>query len=71
VPFSVSVPRVARRGAGFGSPDPEAPSNRRYVEGQRLYLRECAPASRATVVVDNTDLDAPAITSRAAGRAGR
>ena len=59
VPFSVSVPRGAGRGPGYGSPDPEAGSNRRYVEGQKLYLSECRPQARATFVVDNSDLSAP------------
>ena len=59
VPFEVSIPRGAARGYGFGDPDPAAPSNRRYVEGQRLYVARCSPRKRATVVIDNTDLDAP------------
>jgi uridine kinase len=59
VPFEVAYARMAARDGS--SPDPTAPGNRRYVEGQRLYLRECDPASRATVVVDNADLAAPAI----------
>jgi uridine kinase len=58
-PFSVTVPRGAQR--GDGSPDPGAASNRRYVEGQRLYLARCRPRARATVVVDNSDLDHPRI----------
>lgn len=62
VPFEVSIPRGAAR--GFGHPDPSHPSNRRYVEGQRLYIRECDPASRATVVIDNTDLAAPVVLRR-------
>jgi uridine kinase len=57
VPFDVSIPRGAAR--GYGDPDPAAPSNRRYIEGQRLYLATCAPRSRATAVVDNTDLARP------------
>lgn len=57
VPFDVSVPRGAAR--GYGDPDPAAPVNHRYIEGQRLYLAECAPAAHATVVVDNSDLAAP------------
>lgn len=56
VPFAVSIPRGAAR--GYGDPDPAAASNRRYVEGQRLYRRACRPHERATFVVDNTDLDA-------------
>jgi len=60
VPFAVSVPRGAVRGQGWGGdPDPGAPANRRYVEGQRLYLAEADPESRATHVLDNSDLDAP------------
>ena len=57
VGFDVSVARCARRDGT--SPDPAAPANRRYVEGQRLYLAQCRPERRATVVVDNTDLAAP------------
>ena len=44
---------------GTGSPDPAAESNRRYVEGQLLYLAEAAPQEQATRVVDNTVLGAP------------
>lgn len=42
-------------------PDPSAPENRRYVEGQRLYLRTCDPRSRADLVVDNDDVDHPVL----------
>ena len=59
VPFHVSIPRGAQRGEG--SPDPEAPSNRRYVEGQAIYLRTCNPREAATMVVNNENLDAPFI----------
>ena len=55
----VAIPRVARRGEG--DPDAAAPSNRRYVEGQRLYLADADPWSRASWVIDNTDLDRPRI----------
>jgi uridine kinase len=65
VPFDVSIPRCAARGDGLGSADAEAPANRRYVEGQRLYLRECEPRRRATVVVDNTDLAVPRLVDAA------
>lgn len=61
VAFEISIPRGAARGAGFGDPDPAHPSNRRYVEGQRLYIRECSPGERATVVVENAVLDAPVL----------
>ena len=57
VPFDISVPRGA--GRGFGNPDPQAPKNRRYIEGQRLYMAECHPQVRAKIVIDNIDLDHP------------
>ena len=57
VAFAVSVPRGAQRDGS--SPDPGAAGNRRYVEGQKLYLETCDPAQRASVVVNNDDLDAP------------
>lgn len=50
VDFAVSVARMAVRD---GSPsDPDDPRNRRYVEGQRLYLATCDPAARASLVID-------------------
>lgn len=59
VPFEVSVPRMAGRDGG--SPDPDAPANRRYVEGQRLYLARCEPRRRAGVVIDYRDLVHPVV----------
>ena len=61
VDFEVSVPRGAQRGPDFGSPDPEAPSNQRYVGGQKLYLGECAPEQRADIVIDYNDLREPKV----------
>lgn len=61
VKFEVSIPRGAARGPGFGSPDPLAESNHRYIEGQLRYLRECAPQTLATISIDNTNLFAPRI----------
>lgn len=51
VPFAVSVRRMAERDGT--SPDPDDPSVRRYVEGQRIYLAACKPDQRATHVVVN------------------
>jgi uridine kinase len=51
VPFTVSVARCAARDGT--SPDPAAAANRRYVEGQRLYLATCDPRAHATWVIDN------------------
>ncbi|SFU74695.1 uridine kinase [Methylobacterium sp. UNCCL125] len=55
-PFEVTIPRGASRGPGFGDPDPAATSNRRYIEGNRLYLDECKPRQVASVVIDHSDL---------------
>ena len=59
VPFAVSYARMAKRD-GCDS-NPEALSNRRYYEGQQLYLRECRPRDEADVVIDYADTDLPAI----------
>jgi uridine kinase len=58
-PFEVTVARMAERGGG--SPDVDAAENHRYVEGQKIYLDECEPRSKADVCVDNTDLHRPRI----------
>jgi len=39
--------------------DPEAESNRRYSDAQRLYVRDAHPNTVASAIVDNTDPDAP------------
>jgi uridine kinase len=56
-PFAVTIPRAASRDGG--SPDVAAPENRRYVEGQRIYLESCQPRLLATVVINNEDLASP------------
>lgn len=61
VSFDVSIARCAVRDGG--SPDPGAAPNRRYVEGQLLYLAEARPRDRADVVVDNSDLAHPRIVT--------
>lgn len=62
VDFEVSVPRGNAR---FDlNPDPDHASNRRYVEGQRLYLSEALPMEKATWVVDNNDLTQARIIQR-------
>jgi uridine kinase len=55
--FPVSIARAARRDGT--APDVDHPANRRYVEGQRLYLRECDPQARATIVIDNNQASDP------------
>ena len=57
VPFAETARRMAARDGSV--PDPEHPSMRRYVEGQRRYLAGCDPRQRATLVVDNTEPRAP------------
>lgn len=52
VPFAETARRMAERDGSH--PDPEHPSMRRYVEGQRIYLASCRPRIRSTVVLDNT-----------------
>lgn len=53
VPFTVSYARMARRDGS--DPDPLAPENRRYYEGQNIYLKTCRPELRASLVIDNSD----------------
>lgn len=65
-PFAVTVPRANARFPGRHESDPEAHSNRRYVGGQRLYLEEVDPRSRATWIVDNTHLEHPVLLSGSA-----
>jgi uridine kinase len=54
VDVEASIPRGV--GRGYGDPDSTVPTNRRYVEGQRLYLATCRPRERATWVIDNNVL---------------
>jgi uridine kinase len=57
VPFEVTLARATRRDlALFGSAEAVvARYERRYIPGQRLYLREACPRERADVVVANAD----------------
>ena len=57
VGFHISIPRGAQRGEG--SADVHALENRRYVEGQKLYIRGCEPKTIATMIVNNEELAAP------------
>jgi uridine kinase len=63
VAFATSIPRGAQRGPEFGSPDPTAESNKRYIDGQNLYLNESQPKKYATLIVDNNELSTPRIQS--------
>ncbi|RUR01134.1 uridine kinase [Labedella endophytica] len=57
VPREVAAARVAERD-GTDS-DPDAPSNARYTQGQRLYVAEVRPRTRAVAIVDNADPGVP------------
>jgi uridine kinase len=59
VAFAVSVARCAQRDGT--SPDVAAAANRRYVEGQKLYLLTCNPRAHASLTIDYNDLSAPFI----------
>lgn len=59
VPFEESYRRMAKRDGS--DPNPRSPLNRRYVLGQKLYLDDCVPQTRASILVDFTDFDAPRI----------
>lgn len=59
VAFTETARRMALRDGT--SPDPDHPSMRRYIEGQREYLRQCHPQQRATILIDNNNLHAPRV----------
>lgn len=59
--FATTFARMAARDGT--PPDPEDPVNRRYLEGQRRYLRAFDPERRADVVLDLEDVDAPVVVS--------
>ena len=59
VPFTETAARMAVRNGS--DPDPEHPTMRRYVGGQRLYFDAARPWERATFVVDNSDFISPKV----------
>ena len=59
VSFEVACSRMAQRNGS--SPDINDPSNRRYIEGQKLYLQTCSPKAHATIVINNENLSAPGL----------
>ena len=60
-PFEVTIARAAARDGS--SSDVSAPENRRYVEGQQLYLRTCEPKRAATIVINNENLSSPEVVT--------
>ncbi|RYE07504.1 MAG: uridine kinase [Hyphomicrobiales bacterium] len=59
VPFAVSYARMAKRDGS--DPDPHAPANRRYLEGQQLYFRDANPQRQADILIDYADTDQPRV----------
>jgi uridine kinase len=59
VPFEVSYARMAARDGS--NPSPTAAANRRYYQGQQLYLSEANPRAAADILVDYADFDHPKI----------
>lgn len=62
VDFENSVPRGNQRFRSTeksADPDPRHLSNRRYVEGQQIYLDTCQPQTKASLVIDYNDLSQP------------
>ncbi len=66
VPFVITAARMARRDGT--DPDPDHPSQRRYVQAQRSYFAACAPSERASLVIDNSDAGHPRICRRGSAR---
>ena len=61
VAFSAAYRRMAQRDGT--SADPHAVENRRYLHGQRLYLRAYKPHRCATITINNDDLAAPYVVT--------
>ena len=51
-PYAETFARMAKRDGC--DPNPYASTNRRYYEGQNLYLSTCNPQARADLVIDNS-----------------
>lgn len=57
VPNEIACARMAIRDGS--DPDPAAPANARYREGQSIYRRAAQPDLAASAIVDNSDLMHP------------
>lgn len=62
VEFENSVARMAERDGTTSDHLDER--NQRYIQGQRFYISECNPAARASMVIDNNDLERPRVVIR-------
>lgn len=54
---AIATARMAIRDGS--DPDPAAPANQRYREGQALYFLDARPRGAASAIVDNSDLAHP------------
>ncbi len=61
VDFSITVPRAERRDRTSPADEVRRLYAARYVPAQRLYLASERPATRASLVVDNTDPENPVV----------
>jgi uridine kinase len=62
--FSVFLRVEWRRNHRLADPaEADGPRHRRYLEGQDIYFRECAPWDHASMVIDNHDLAAPFVVA--------
>ncbi len=62
VPFEITYQRMSSRDSCPA--DPCDSSNKRWLDGQRHYLKMCEPSTRASVVIDNSDYDNPKIVDQ-------
>lgn len=69
VPFNETARRMAIRDGSDA--DPEHPSMRRYVGGQRMYFTVVRPWERADLVIDNSDPEFPTVIDAAQSSAVR
>ena len=49
-------------------PDPTHAVNRRYFEGQKHYLSTCTPEVHASLIINNDNVESPAIVNKKAMR---
>jgi len=63
VSFEITAARMLKRD-GLGDGDPNCPTLKRYVNGQRIYYCESKPWRAAKWVVDNSDFEDRKVTKK-------
>lgn len=63
VNFDISARRCNHRDKPPNNPARE----KRYIEGQKIYLSRCSPKRYASIIIDNNDLNNPVIKKIEAG----